>query len=776
MLKWYLTLIFVFAFSYIPAGNGEYSNFRVTGRVRVEQGLVEGTQITLRQGNSVSQELTVNRSGNFVVSLQLGQVYVMVFSKEGFYPKEIEIDTRIPSSIPSSTVFPPYQVSMFLLKSVPGIEPPDKRVGRIVYNSTIDNFDVDAGDKTEDYKKVIEEAIRTIRQQSENHERKASETKIRNYQSLVRQAEVLAGQQQYPAAMEKYREASRLFPFDPSLREKVSSLHRLSAIDQMGKTFGPPSQAAFSKYMNYGDTKIKERESTLALVAYEILLRIKPDDQELRNKHDNVKREVEELMQLGASEMKHKQMLYEKRKERYTELVTLADAELRQERFSNARDQYALAAGQIEENSYAVAMLQKIDEILNNDEKALALAKEKEEQEKKRIREAREKAYNDAISEADRLFERRFYRDAIENYELALTIKSWEIYPKNQIRIINDLIAALQSGGVEYNRLLREADQLMHNKEYEPARVAYEQAHKLLPNETYALSQIRAIDSILASLEAERERNKSYNAEIKKADELFQTGSFNDAILAYQKAQAIKPDERYPFDQIRKIRGLISQASESSRAKMQQQTDYDQAISMADKAFNEKLYASAKAHYQRALVIWPEQNYPQNQINRIDRLMSELTQAPPSSKLDQIDFENLDKVSQVDRDEAYKEAMALGESFFKSKEWGIARFYFRKALALIPGDKTAQNRLNDVEMQVRGGNVNESLYAEMIKKGDEAFRGGDFSVARFYYSKALEAKTGDNYANERLGVVNHMISTESTFEQPRVRTSNAKRY
>ena len=101
--------------------------------------------------------------------------------------------------------------------------------------------------------------------------------------------------------------------------------------------------------------------------------------------------------------------------------------------------------------------------------------------------------------------------------------------------------------------------------------------------------------------------------------------------------------------------------------------------------------------------------------------------------------------------------------FIKTEEWGIARFYFRRALALFPNDEQATLKLNEVDKQILGNNINEAKYAEMIKKADEAYKTGDFGVAKFYYGKAQEANPTDNYVNERLKVVSTLA--ESTAER-----------
>lgn len=752
----YIFILAAFIFQNLDV-NG--STFRVTGRIKVDQGVVEGAGIVLYRDGTPAQEANINRTGNFVFSLDIGHLYRMDFKKEGFYSKCIEIDTHVPEkNCPSNNCeFPPYQLSIFLLKMVPGVDMKEAVAGRIVYNPTIDNFDIAKKTEKPDYKKLVTEAITKAKKESIDIENKTRDTKERKYQSHIRQAETKYRGGYYVDAMEEYRNALTIKPYEKTPREKVDELYRLVTIDNLKKSYGAPSRESLSKYTSYAEAKDKERESTLAMIAYEMSLKVTPDDASMKAKYEKAKKETEELKQLVNSELTHKQTQYSSRQKKYNTLIAEADQCAVSEKFAEANEKYALAAGQIEENSYAMLMLKSLDEILNNDDIALRQAKEREEREKKQIQEARERAYKDAIAEADRLMENRLYRDANEYYELALSIKTWEQYPKDQIRKIKSLLAAMQLNGTEYNKLLREAESLFSSEQYAEARPVYQQAHDMMPNETFALSQIRKIDALLSA----SANDENYRKAIATADARLAERQYQQAIDNYQQAKKIKPAERYPVDQIEKIRQILLQENNSQISTTKKQTDYDQYISLADIAFKNKEYQNAKNGYTKALALKPNEEYPKSQIEAINKILNADKKQTTNSILDRIDFSHLENVSKADRELAYQEAMKMGNSFFNTKEWGISRFYYRKALDLKPNDQSAQSKLNEVEKQIRGGDINESLYNEMVKKGDEAFRTGDFSVSKFYYSKALSARPNDNYATERLAVTQQMITSES---------------
>ena len=733
----------------------------ITGKVRVEQGLVDGTTIDIFRNEGLLHRVTINRTGSFRVPLDLGQVYRFTFSKNDFYSKTVEIDTHVPANICDiDCSFPPYQVAVMLYKKVPGVDELKSDIPRISYNPTVDNFDAEA---LRDASSIADEASRLlneVKQQSDRYERESAQLKLKKFNDAIAEADRLKSQQRYEQAMLRYRDALLIFPDRSYPRDQVNAMYDLLVAAQLVETIGIANSDNFAKYVAYGDKMFAEKEFTVAKVAWQKALLIRSSDQQLKQKLDKAISETAKLHQLAITEVTHHKNVYNVRTQKYNELVKQAEIKFKQELLADALDLFSQAASQIDERSYAVLMVNKIKELMSDDELAQRLAKEREEADKKRLLEARNKAYDDAIAEADRMFGERLYHDAIEYYELALTVKSYELYPQNQIRAIRNILAKMQLVGEEYSRLIREADALFNDQKYNDAKSKYQLAHSMIANERYALLKIEEIDRILRKTDINIELEQKYNALIEKADKLYVEKKFPDAIGFYQDALLLKPGEKYPEEQIRKIREYLSRESDAQKRLAQQQNDYDRTIGLADDAFSRQSYSSARSLYQEALRILPGQAYPKTKIDEIDRLLAEQNEARKNqSILDRIDFSNLETVSAEERNAAYQEAMELGNQFMGTKEWGLARFYFRRALALKPSDDSAIAKINEVETIIRGDNANEAKYNEMVQRADEAFKTGDFNVARFYYTKAVEANPADEYANERLKVSVQMVES-----------------
>ena len=760
-----ISILLCFLFLVLVHAQQPSGYFYLTGNVKVEQGLVEGTNIQVLRNGALLRNVQVNRTGNFRIQLELGQQYLFTFSKDGYYSKSIEVDSRLPEGVCSGDCsFPPYQVAVILYRNVPGVSMSDDNIPRISYNSQIDNFDADLLRDARTMQSEVSHILDEIRKKSERYERETLKAKTDEFNKNMRDADYHSTQRNYELAMHLYRDALMIFPDRENPRRQVGRMYQLLLHEQLIETLGPANDSNLSKYINYGDQKMNEREYTVAKVAFEIANRIKPGENQIVSRLENATREVDNSYALGINEVEHYKLVYRAREKRYQELVAKGDEKFLNEELAAAKEHYALAVPQINESSYALLMVEEIDRLLHDDDIALALARQREEAERLKLQEARNRAYDDAIAEADRNFDNRLYRDAIEYYELALSIKDYELYPRNQIRIINSILARLQIEGEEYNSLIREADGLMVARKYSEARPLYVRASELIPNEQYAKGKIEEIDRLLAGADRDEAVIEKFNEIIAEADVLYENKQYDQSIAKYHDALLIIPGEKYPTEQITKIRGILSREANEQKRLEQIQSDYTQTLARADRAFNQQSYHPARLLYLQSLQLIPGQEYPQNQIARIDEILSaQQTQEPETqSELDKIDFSDLRSLSAEARRLAYSEAMQLGEQFIVSQDWGLARFYFRRALALVPNDALATEKLSFVEQQILGDNVNEARYAEMILRADEAFATGDFGVARFYYMKAGEAKPNDEYVTERILVSTRLAQSTAS--------------
>ena len=111
-----------------------------------------------------------------------------------------------------------------------------------------------------------------------------------------------------------------------------------------------------------------------------------------------------------------------------------------------------------------------------------------------RLVKEREQRYTSAVSKADSLYHSRNYQKAVKQYEVAASIKPGEPYPGEQITACNTFIAQIVAEQTQkYNQAITEADKLYAARIYDKAINAYKKAEKAKPDETYPAGMIKKI-------------------------------------------------------------------------------------------------------------------------------------------------------------------------------------------------------------------------------------------------------------------------------------------
>jgi len=116
----------------------------------------EGAILKIEKNSNIIDRINLDKRGDFNYDLELNNEYKLHFVKDGYVTKQIEVNTNVPSGKESNS-FQPLYFEVEIFKSVPNSElgPFKYPVGKIVYNSSIDEFDYDV-----DYSRKIQNQIR----------------------------------------------------------------------------------------------------------------------------------------------------------------------------------------------------------------------------------------------------------------------------------------------------------------------------------------------------------------------------------------------------------------------------------------------------------------------------------------------------------------------------------------------------------------------------------------------------------------------------------------
>ncbi|MDD3525710.1 MAG: hypothetical protein PHX39_01980, partial [Bacteroidales bacterium] len=386
---------------------------------------------------------------------------------------------------------------------------------------------------------------------------------------------------------------------------------------------------------------------------------------------------------------------------RYGSLVSEADNLYQQEKWQQALDKYIAANDLNPGQEHATSRILELNAMIKKNESL-------------------EKDFNSFMKFGLAYFENKQDEQAKTEFQKALQIKPGEAVPKDKIAEIDQYLRSKS----EYEEAIARADELYVNQDFQKARTAYQQAQQIKQDEAYPGSMISRIDETIAKREGETlQRQQAYDAALADADDFFNQKKYAEALPLYQEASRLMPDESYPKVRITEATRLIEQMAateeqylqaladgestekagndqaalaaytmasslkpeeEFPRKKMAElqakigiaETDaaYTSAIAAADQAFAAQEYSSAKAEYQKAAGLKPDETYPKTRISEIENLMASLAET----------------------DAAYTSAIAAADQAFAAEDYASAKIEYQKAAGLKPEESYPKTRISEI--------------------------------------------------------------------------------
>ena len=336
--------------------------------------------------------------------------------------------------------------------------------------------------------------------------------------------------------------------------------------------------------------------------------------------------------------------------------------------------------------------------------------------------------YLSAIKIADKAYAKREWQSAISAYQSAAAIKPNEVYPKDQIAIINKVIAEEQAKAKADKE---QADKIAKEKAAAEA-AAKAKADKELADK---LAKEKAAIDAAAKAKSEKELADKLAKEKVAAEAAAKVKAEKDAAdkLAKEKADAdakIKA-EKESADKLAKEKVA---ADAAAKAKMEKEA--------ADKLAKDKSDAEAKIKTEREAA---------------DKIAKEKAAAEAKIKAEK---EASDKLVREKAD-ADAKVKAAADAAAKAKlEKEIAdKLAKEKELA----DKKAKEKI-DAQNQII-----ETRFNEIIKKADDSFNLKDYLRAKKTYEEALIIKGGNEYAKSRLVECEKLINSDLNQGNERVK-------
>lgn len=650
------------------------------------------------------------------------------------------------------------------------------------------------------------------------------------FEQLVSQANQAAEQSNFQVAKGLYEQALSIKPEEAYLKEKIAEINALIAQreelaqlaaeeERQAKAILEAKQKRYDEAIANAQTAFYQKEYASAKNYLVDALNILPDEQYPKNRIAQIDLLIEQEALVRA----------ERERQAMQDSIRKAHELAFQQKIQEGEEAEADNAFEA-----AIARYIEAKEILPErstevDQRIVQV------REKMRKLKELEVNYAVAIKKADRLFGIESWQQANTKYQEALNLKPDEQYPKDQLGIISKRLSELQlaqQAEVEKNKAYRdaiaEAEQAFANEQLDGAKAGFVLAKSIKPNETYPEGRIAEIDRLLARrasqeelVRQQQEIDRRYLDAIGIADREFGSENYEQAKIYYNNALSIKPNESYPQDQLDLIRRLereqavaqvkkqdpgnemtSSSISQAGDVKASGQTLYDQYITSGDQSYHDQNYKVAQYYYQKALNERPNDSYSKEKIGEIGKLinltMSENALADYENAIKKADKafsdkhysvarfyyymaveiksweqyprEQLQKIQRLTnsllsemKEEEYQDYIAKADDAFAKENYAVSRAYYNRSLMIKPDEQYPEIRLKEIAdlVEKQLNNAEENEYKNFISEADKAMKLNDYSIARFYYQKALGVKPNENYPRKQLKAIREGVSKAS---------------
>lgn len=479
-----------------------------------------------------------------------------------------------------------------------------------------DNLKLKPGDK-ETTRKI--EAINEILNDEKANQVAIQEQKKKDrLDAMMDQAEAFEKEGDYTQARQQYLEAQKIDPQSEYIRNKINQVNKQINEQQEKLAQAEANTSAYKLAMERADQFYEQGKYNEALAELDKALEIKPNDFVAGNKIASVENALKEKQE--------EQLQKAEKEEQMQQKIEQADILMEDEKYEEAIALY----NEVKNAGYGSFYVQnKITEISNikakrASEEAKRIENDRRYAEtiKSAARLEEEGDYNKALEEYTRA---KLYKplERFPDQKIA-EIKG---FLENK-KALEEMRRAQQA---QYRTLIATADKFMTEGNYTSAKQAYADAKRFGPSESYPDEQLKAIDNILEKQRQEaankQQLAQQYKEYIQKADELLAQKQYDQARLMYQNASKTNESNSYPKQQIAVIDKILTEAAFEKRKQDELQKNYDATIASADKFYSESNLAAARSEYQKALRLKPNEKYPAQRIKQINEKLALIAQS-----------------------------------------------------------------------------------------------------------------------------------------------------
>lgn len=273
----------------------------------------------------------------------------------------------------------------------------------------------------------------------------------------------------------------------------------------------------------------------------------------------------------------------------------------------------------------------------------------------------RQEVFYAHLDAGDALNAQEKYEEALAEYEMALAIFPDDKYVGTQANSIRSILKERQDKQEAYNLAIAQGNSLLAEENFDAAIMQFESAAKIFPNDKLPkerITEARRLQQLYNDKQAQ------FNKLVSDADQLALRKNFDEAIGKLNQALELFPDDaNVPA----KIREYHSSKELNDR--------YNTLIAEADGLYESKKYTEARSAYQAVFAVVPNDTYATDMIRRINEL-----------------FESPEYIAEQN----YLAAMARGAELLGQEQYQMSLNTYQEALTYKPGDVAATQKVNEV--------------------------------------------------------------------------------